>query len=189
MLRLAIIIGFCTLCLIPIAGFASNVIENEALLIAFVFGFGYVALPAMLLHLWPARTMDTMERALAAGNLVTTQYSAVKLVELDDAGEYAFLAELADGRTLALGPDSLVDLVANGRFPTLQFRTFTHRRSTALYGLEPIGEPLQSWPVYGQFSEVLHGSVDGQIYDAPLDRLLARLGGREVRVAHRTGQV
>ena len=163
MLRLAVIIGFCTLAIIPIAGFASNIIKNEVLLIAFTFGFGYVALPAMLLYVWPEPSVPSMESALAAGDLVTTQYSAVKLVQLEHIDER--------------GPYFLVE--------TLEFRVFANRPTGLVYGVEPSGTPLESWPVYGEFTESTDLLVDSEIYDKTIAQLVARLGGKEVRLARR----
>ncbi len=107
MFRLIIVAVFCTLCIIPIAGFTSNIISNEVLLIAFVFGFGYVALPVMILHLWPASERvaeQTMKSALVKGKLGVKQCSAVAIAEFEE-DEYEgrqFLVELQNGHTLCL---------------------------------------------------------------------------------------
>ena len=186
MLRLVVIIGFCTLCIIPIAGFASNVISNEVLLIAFTFGFGYLALPAMLLYLWPTPQVKVMEAALASGDVVTVTYSAAKLAELqqieDEGG--TFLVETSDGKTLCLAGQYLVALIARKAFPALEFRTFVNRTTGMVYGVEPISAPLDSWIVYGKFTESIDNLVDGLVYDKPIGQLVSALGGNEVGIAH-----
>lgn len=53
MLRLLTIAIICTGLLIPIAGFSSGIISNNWLAIACSFGMAYVALPVVLLRIWP----------------------------------------------------------------------------------------------------------------------------------------
>ena len=184
MFRLIAIIAFCTLCLIPIAGFASRIISNEVLHIAFTFGFGYVILPAMLLHLWPtpkSKAEQSMEEALESGNLATTVYSTVavaELAELEDEGRQ-FLVEIDGGRTLCLIGQHLYGPVERKLFPCTQFRAFANRVTGRIYGVEPAGPPIHSWPVHSEFSQSTEALIDGQIYDKTIVQLVGHLGGKE----------
>jgi len=126
MLRLIIIATVCTLSLIPIAGYGSNIISNVALLIALTFALGYVALPALLLNLWPAKrqeSVQSMELALAKGDLVVEEYrvsAAAELEEVEDEGAH-FLLTTDTGRTLYLSGQYLYDPVGRKAFPCGHF--------------------------------------------------------------------
>src|SRR5438105_14334284 len=151
MLRLIIIATVCTLSLIPIAGYGSNIISNVALLIALTFALGYVALPALLLNLWPAKrqeSVQSMELALAKGDLVVEEYrvsAAAELEEVEDEGAH-FLLTTDTGRTLYLSGQYLYDPVGRKAFPCGHFRLYRHRLSGLVYGVEALADSLTAWP-------------------------------------------
>lgn len=68
MLRLIVIAVVCTVLLIPIAGFSSNISTNDPLLIAISFGLAYVAIPAFLLQIWPALKGKKLKMASCTRN-------------------------------------------------------------------------------------------------------------------------
>jgi hypothetical protein len=190
MFRYLAIAVVCTLLLIPIAGYGSNIISNVGLLIAFTFGLGYVALPALLLKLWPTkvdRAVDQpMSIALAEGNLVTTDYEATMVAELElddieDEGHH-FLFAAAGGKTLYLAGEYVDQLVERGRFPAKRFRVFSNRVTGIVYGVEPIGEVIDAWPVYGKLTRPADELLDnGRWYEQPMKELIEELGGQEIR--------
>jgi len=128
-----------------------------------------------------------METALASGDVMTTQYFAVKIAELEhfDGEGGNFLAETSDGKTLCLAGRYLDSLVAKRVFPSLEFRTFVDRAAGFVYGVEPGPTPLNSWVVYGKLTDPVHFFVDGRLYDKTIAQLVAAVGGDEVRVACR----
>ena len=190
MLRTIVIVVFCTLAIIPIAGFSSNIISNDIFLIAFVFVFGYIALPAMLLYLWPASIAtgnDTMEVALGKGNITTALYSTMALAEIkefEDEG-MQFLVEIDGGRTIFLFGQYLCGLVEKNAFPATQFRIFSNKVTGVIYGIEPVGAAIQYWPVYSELTESTEELIDGRIYDKTIAQLVDHPQGEHAIFAKR----
>jgi len=190
MLRLIIISVVCTMLLIPIAGFSSNIISNGPLLIAISFGLAYVAIPAYLLHIWPAKSKEKpipIETALWEGNLATTEYEIgdiAQIEETEDEGLH-FLISTKSGGTLFLSGQYLYELVDRKLFPSERVRVFRNRITGMPYGIEPVGSPLTEWPTYGALSTSQASEEtdlqDGQIYEQSVAAIVARLALREVR--------
>jgi hypothetical protein len=177
MIRMISIIVFCTLAIIPIAGFSSNIVKNEVLLIVVTFGFGYIALPAMLLHLWPApkaKRDETMEEALANGNLAIAEHATLEVAELKSHFEEAryFLAEVESGRTLCLFGEYMCEPAERGVFPSTRIRRFSNAKTGLTYGIESLGSRIPTWRVYGE-AKGADELVDGHIYDKTIEQFAA----------------
>jgi len=185
MTRVLTIAVVCTLLLIPIAGYGSNIISNEPLLIAFTFGLGYVALPALFLRLWPVppgEEAKTMQDALWNGELVAVEYEivdAVQIEELEDEGLHFLLATSA-GPTLSLSGQYLYGPVERKAFPSTAIRIFSNRESGLIYGIETLGPRLDHWLTYDPFPPQQTDSditiEDGKLYSESIAQLIAKLG-------------
>lgn len=189
MLRLFAIAVVCTMLLIPIAGFSSNMISNEPLLIAVSFGLAYLVIPAYLLHIWPARRAKkpkSMSDALWDGELQTDEYkicAAVQIEEVEDEGLH-FLLATDSGKTLALSGQYLYGLVERRVFPSERVRVFKNILTGQIYGIEAVGQRLANWSIYDSFT---YGKVqsaitieDGMFYQMSIDEIISKLGCRPV---------
>jgi hypothetical protein len=185
MLRLISIAVVCTMLLIPIAGFSSNIISNGPLLIAVSFGLAYVAAPAVLLHIWPARTGQqhkSMQDALWDGELLSQEYrvSAVaEIEEVEDEG-FHFLLSTNSGETLYLSGQYLYGAVERSEFPSESVRLFSNKKTGLRYGIEPGGPKFQSWPVYSSFTSqpacTPFDLEDGTLYKEGITELMTKFG-------------
>ena len=185
MLRLIAIAVICTMLLIPIAGFSSNIISSGPLLIAVSFGLAYFVIPAYLLRIWPAQKrskVKSMQDALWQGELVTVEHQVsqvAQIEEIEDEG-FHFLLTTERGDTLFLSGQDLYGPVERKNFPSQKVRVFTNRASGLRYGIEPVGPPLESWPVYESLNlEHLRSSdtlEDGNYYRESIPELVAKLG-------------
>lgn len=187
MLRLLLIAIVCTGLLIPIAGYSSNIISSPPLLIAVTFGLGYVALPALLLRLWPARKATAhkgLDAALEDGDLLTVEHAVLavaQIEEFEDEGLHFFVT-VETGETLYLGGQYLYGHVERHAFPSGRVRLFKHKVTGCNFGIEPIGQPLTHWPVFVAKSEdwdSLSGyAEDGALYPQLLSDIVAGLALR-----------
>lgn len=148
MLRLLVIAIVSTFLLIPIAGYSSNIIQNETLLIMTSVMTGYVIVPAILLKLWPVSPSlpvnDTMFDTLMKGQLVSENYhvqQAVAIEEVDDEGLHYLLAVDSD-KTLYLNGQYLYDPVERGEFPSTNIHVFRNRQTGSVFGIDPQGTPV-----------------------------------------------
>jgi hypothetical protein len=198
-LRIAIIALVSTALLIPIAGYSSNIISNEPLLIALTFGVGYFIVPAILLKLWPAPrdpSQKSMEQALQDGELETAEYEVLgvaQVEELEDEG-LAFLVAIPSGQTLCLCGQYLYAPVERRQFPSVRFRLHRNRVTNLVYGIAPVGQLLPSWPVFTSFtSEQLESRSsivpeDGALYAQSIAELVGALGLRPIAAEPGTGE-
>lgn len=185
MLRLIVIAVVCTMLLIPIAGFSSNIISNGPLLILVSFGLAYIVIPAYLLHIWPAlpkRNPLAIEAALWEGNLATTEYAVEEVVRIEESEDegFHFLLAIENGETLFLSGQYLYSLVDRGLFPSERVRVFRNRVTGMLYGIEPAGSALKDWPTYEALS-VNHAREeteleDGRVYAQSVAAIIEKLG-------------
>lgn len=188
MLRLIVIAVVCTLSLIPIAGYGSNIISNTVLLIALTFALGYIALPALLLNLWPEKRQEpvqSMEQGLAKGDLIVEEYrvsTAAELEVVEDEGVH-FLLTTNAGRTLYLSGQYLYDPVGRKAFPCGHFRLYRDRLSGLVYGVEALTDSFTAWPKFDTFvKKPVVPQVkleDGKVYDQSIPELLSALGLRQ----------
>jgi hypothetical protein len=185
MIRFISIAVVCTLLLIPIAGFSSNIISNGPLLIAFTFTLGYVALPALLLRLWPepqGQKEKSMQDALCDGDLVMAEHvvrDAAQIEELEDEGLH-FLLATGTGQTLCLSGQYLYGPVERKSFPSTAVRIYKNRKSGVTYGIETLGSRIDQWQTYDPFRLEQVGSdmmiEDGKLYSESIAELVAKLG-------------
>ena len=176
--------------LIPIAGFSSNIISNQPLLIAVSFGLSYVVIPAILLQVWPARKdkeFKSLQDALWDGELVTHEYEIrdiAQIEETEDEGLH-FLIATETGETLFLSGQYLYGPVERHTFPSQRVRVFRHRQFNICYGMEPAGQRLTSWPLYDSFTEEkseAHLTLeDGGLYPQSLSAIIAEFGLKPVQ--------
>jgi hypothetical protein len=158
MLRLIIIAVVCTMLLFPIAGFTSKIITNEPLLIAVTFGLACIAIPAFLLHIWPAseaKLRKSMQDALWDGELVTAEHEVrdiAQIEEIEDEGLH-FLLAIETGQTLSLSGQYLYGPVERNEFPSRRVRVFANKTTGLIYGVESVGERIPSWPLYDSFTD------------------------------------
>ena len=183
-LRLLVIGVVSTLLLIPIAGYSSNVIHSEALLVAVSVALGYVVVPAILLRLWPPRTatVKSMQNALWEGELQTVDYRVLEIAQVseqEDEGLH-FLIAIGEGRTLYLSGQYLYGLVERRAFPSEAVRVFLNKITGDRYGIEPVGKPIESWSLYRPFDfrdvNAPDPLEDGRVYDETIERMVARFG-------------
>lgn len=190
MIRLIAIAVICTMLLIPIAGFSSNIISGGPLLIAVSFGLAYVVIPAYLLHIWPARkrnNVKSMQDALWQSELVTVEHQisqVAQIEEMEDEG-FHFLVATERDETLFLSGQDLYGPVDRKSFPSQRVRVFTNKVSGLRYGIEPVGQALESWPVYEPFNlEQMRSSdtlEDGKYYKESIPEIVAKFGLRLAR--------
>jgi hypothetical protein len=108
----------------------------------------YVAFPILGLKIWrpPAsQNLASMESALAAGELGTTEYEISEVVEIEeceDEGKHFFLA-IGPSETLFLSGQYLYDVLERGNFPSSRICLFWHKSLGVTYGVQSIGEPIQ----------------------------------------------
>lgn len=189
MFRIIAIAVVCTMLLIPIAGFSSNIISNGPLLIVVSFGLAYVIIPAYLLHIWPVEPKQkplSVETALWEGNLATTEYEVgdvAQIEETEDKG-FHFLVATKGGKTLFLSGQYLYNLVDRKLFPSERVRVFRNRVTGMPYGIEPAGSPLKDWPAYEALSESQAAEemvlLDGEVYEQSISAIVERLGLQRV---------
>lgn len=191
MIRLITIAAICTMLLIPIAGFSSNIISNGPLLIIVSFGLAYIVIPAYLLHIWPAepklkQKLPSLETALWEGNLATTEYEVEGVAQIEEAEDegFHFLVATKGGETLFLSGQYLYNLVDRDFFPSERVRVFRNRVTGMTYGIEPSGGHLKDWPTYealsaSQSSEEA-GLQDGRVYEQTIPAIVAQLGLQKV---------
>jgi hypothetical protein len=190
MRRLIAIAAICTMLLIPIAGFSSNVISNGPLLIFVSFGLAYLAIPAYLLHIWPAQKSPkgkSMQDALWDGELATIEHQVsevAQIEEVEDEGLH-FLVHTSNGETLYLSGQYLYGPVERKSFPSDRVRVFTNRSNGVRYGIEPIGPLMKSWTVYEspnlETGSALSTLEDGQIYRQTIAELAAKFDLRPAK--------
>jgi len=173
MFRLIAIAVVCTMLLIPIAGFSSNIISNGPLLIAVSFGLAYLVIPAFLLHVWPpqeGKRCKSMQDALCDGELFTVEYEVREVVQIEETEDEGlhFLLATESGQTLFLSGQYLYGPVERRAFPSERLRAFSNRVTGARYGIEPVGRRLADWPVYDSFTSDPASSQitleDGKLY-------------------------
>jgi len=185
MFRLIAIAVVCTMLLIPIAGFSSNIISSGPLLIAVSFGLAYFVIPAYLLRIWPsqkAKKLKSMSDALWDGELKTVEYkvcAVAQIEETEDEGLH-FLVTTETGQTLSLSGQYLYGPVERKAFPSEGVRLFKNTVTGQLYGIEPFGQRVKSWPIYDPFTA---GQVqtelsieDGQFYPMSIEEIISKLG-------------
>jgi hypothetical protein len=185
MLRLIVIAAVCTMLLIPVAGFASNIISNGPLLIAVSFGLAYVVFPAILLQVWPApkgKKFKSMQDALWDGELLTVEYEARTVAEIEETEDEGlhFLVAIDSGQTLCLSGQYLYGPVERKVFPSERIRVFKNRATGLFYGIEPVGKPLDTWPVYDPFAveraKADFTLQDGELYVQSIEEIVSTLG-------------
>lgn len=191
MIRLITIAAICTMLLIPIAGFSSNIISNGPLLIIVSFGLAYIVIPAYLLHIWPANPEPkqkplSIETALWVGDLATTEYEVedVAQIEEDEDEGFHFLVATKGGETLFLSGQYLYNLVDREFFPSERVRVFRNRVTGMTYGIESSGRQLNDWPTYKALSASQSsdeaGLQDGRVYEQTIPAIVAQLGLQRV---------
>ena len=196
MLRLLVIGIVCTMLLIPIAGFSSSIISNQPLLIAVSCGLAYVVIPSYLLHIWPEQRglwpskFVSMQDALWKGELLTVEHQVKEIAQLeefdyeDEARGFHFLVMTEQGETLSLSGRDLYGPVQRRAFPSERVRIFTNRLSGFRYGIEPVGNPIESWPVYDPFisqekARSMEPLENGRYYKQTIAELVAMYGWQE----------
>lgn len=182
--------------LIPLAGFASNVISNGPLLIAVSFGLAYVVFPAILLQVWPApkgKKSKSMQDALWDGELLTVEYEAraiAQIEEMEDEGLH-FLVTIESGQTLCLSGQYLYGPVERNAFPSERIRVFKNRVTGLFYGIEPLGKLFDTWAIYDPFTAERAKSdfmiQDGELYSQSIVEIVAILGLQAAREQGRSG--
>ena len=189
MFRLIAIAAVCTLLLIPIAGFSSNIISNGPLLIAVSVALAYFVIPIFILRAWPARKvkkLKSMSSALWDGELQTDEhrvFAVAQIEETEDEGLH-FLVTTEPGQTLSITGQYLYGPVERKAFPSEGFRLFKNSVTGQIYGIEPLGRPIMSWPIFDPFtigqvqSDLL--IEDGKFYAMSIDEIIAKLGLRLV---------
>jgi len=187
MFRLIAIAVVCTMLLIPIAGFSSNIISSGPLLIAVSFGLAYFVIPVYLLRIWPARkanALKSMSDALWDGELETLTYkvcAVAQIEETEDEGLH-FLVTTESGQTLSLSGQYLYGPVERKIFPSEGVRLFKNTVTGQLYGVEPFGKQIQGWPIYDPFTVGQVSSEltieDGQFYSMSIEEIITKLGLR-----------
>lgn len=196
MLRLIVIAVVCTMLLIPVAGFASNIVSNGPFLIAISFGLAYVVFPAILLQIWPApkgKKFKSMQDALWDGELLTVEYEArtvAQIEELEDEGLH-FLVTIDGGQTLCLSGQYLYGPVERNVFPSERIRVFKNRVTGLFYGIEPLGKALDTWTIYDPFTVERAKSdfmvQDGELYAQPIMEIVTTLGLHPAKQKGRSG--
>lgn len=196
MLRLIVIAVTCTFLLIPVAAFSGSIITSEPLLIAVSFGLACVAVPAVLLRIWPtpkSKRSKPMQDALWDGELVTLAYEAravAQIEEMEDEGLH-FLIATDTSETLFLSGQYLYGPVERGAFPSERVRLFRNQKTGQFYGIEPVGPRLASWPLYEPFAAENAASdfmpENGTLYAQSIPEIVAALGLREATPGHRAG--
>lgn len=148
MIRLLTIAIISTFLLIPIAGYSSNIIKSEALLVAVSVITGYVIVPILLLRLWPEAKSDadyeSIEIALAKGNVSTSEYDVVEVVQMEEKEDEGlhFLMAIAPGKTLSFCGQYLYPYQDNKYFPSDRIRIIFNSEKGYCYGIECIGNKL-----------------------------------------------
>jgi hypothetical protein len=187
MFRLIVIAVVCTMLLIPIVGFSSNIISSGPLLIAVSFGLAYFVIPVYLLRLWPSqkvKKLKSMSDALWDGELQTVEYKVCAIAQIEESEDEGlhFLIATESGQTLSLSGQYLYGPVERMVFPSEGVRLFKNSVSGQLYGVEPTGQRIQSWPIYDPFTV---GRVqtdltieDGQFYPMSIEEIISKLGLR-----------
>jgi len=187
MFRLIAIAVVCTMLLIPIAGFSSNIISSVPLLIAVSCGLAYFVIPVYLLRLWPSqkvKKLKSMSDALWDGELQTVEYKVCAIAQIEETEDEGlhFLIATETGQTLSLSGQYLYGPVERKAFPSEGVRLFKNSVSGQLYGIEPIGQRVLSWPIYDPFTV---GQVqaqltieDGQFYPMSIEEIISKLGLR-----------
>ena len=196
MLRLIVIAVVCTMLLIPIAGFASNIISNGPLLIGVSFGLSYVVFPAILLQIWPApkgKKSKSMQDALWDGELLTVEYEALavaQIEEMEDEGLH-FLVTIDSGQTLCLSGQYLYVPVERNTFPSERIRIFKNKVTGLCYGIEPLGKLIETWDIYDPFTVERAKSdfmvEDGELYAQSITEIVAALGLQPIKQQGRSG--
>lgn len=176
--------------LIPVAGFASNVISNDPLLIAISFGLAYLVFPAILLQVWPSpkgKKFKSMQEALWEGELLTVDYevhAVAQIQTMEDEGLH-FLITIDMGQTLCLSGQYLHGPVERKVFPSEGIRVFKDKSTGLFYGIEPLGKPLDTWPVYDTFAaegaKADFTIQDGKLYTQSIEEIAATLALQAAR--------
>lgn len=148
MIRLLVVAMVSTFLLIPIAGYSSNIIKNEILLIIVSFISGYVIVPAILLKLWPEREgineVETLDLALEKGLIKTIEYSVDKVVEIEESEDEGlhYLMSISPDKTLSLFGQYLYPYGELDKFPSTKIRLFIHMGNNLCYGIECAGDKI-----------------------------------------------
>ncbi|ARU28775.1 hypothetical protein [Cellvibrio sp. PSBB006] len=148
MLRLLVVAAVSTFLLIPIAGYSSNIIKNEILLIIASFISGYVIVPAILLKLWPERQgrneVETLDSALESGLIKTVEYSVDQVVEIEEFEDEGlhYLMSISPNKTLSLFGQYLYPYGELENFPSTRIRLFIHTGNNLCYGIECAGDKI-----------------------------------------------
>jgi hypothetical protein len=190
MFRLIAIAVICTMLLIPIAGFSSNIISSGPLLIAVSCGLAYFVIPVYLLRLWPSqkeKKLKSMSDALWDGELQTVEYKVCAIAQIEETEDEGlhFLITTEAGQTLSLLGQYLYGPVERSAFPSERVRLFKNSVSGQLYGIEPIGQRIQSWPIFDPFTgEQVQAEFtiqDGQVYSMSIAEIISKLGLHPVK--------
>lgn len=185
MFRLLTIALVSTFLLIPIAGYSSNIIKNDVLLILVSFISGYVIVPAILLRLWPEKQAqvesDTIDSALEKGLIKTIEYSiseGVEIEEFEDEGLH-YLLSISPTKTLSLFGQYLYPYGELASFPSTKLRLFIHKENNLCYGVECIGDKLESVPLLGSpTSDAWEAGVvpyDLDIIEKPISEVVSEI--------------
>ena len=187
MLRLLIIAVVSTMLLIPIAGFSSNIITNEPILIVVSVGLGYVVIPVILLRLWPkpkikkGKEWKSIAEALEEGELLTIEHEVrdvAEIEEFEDEGLH-FLLKIETGETLYLCGQYLYGIVERNEFPSCKVRLFTNKVTGQFYGIEPVGERITNWSRYTFTDESIKSEfavADGELHLQSIAEIISELG-------------
>ena len=187
MFRLIAIAVVCTMLLIPIAGFSRNIISSDPLLIAVSCGLAYFVIPAYLLHIWPskgAKQFKPMADALLDGELQTVDYKVCAIAQIEEAEDEGlhFLVTTETGQTLSLSGQYLYGPVERKVFPSEGVRLFRNVATGELYGIEPVGQRIEAWPIYDPFTvgqvQTENFIEDGRLYSMPIEEIIAKLALR-----------
>ena len=148
MLRLLVVAVASTFLLIPIAGYSSNIIKNEILLIITSFISGYVIVPTILLKLWPERQgrneVETLDSALEKGLIKTIEHNVDKVVEIEEFEDEGlhYLLSISPNKTLSLLGQYLYPYGELEKFPSTKIRLFIHIEDNICYGIECVGDKI-----------------------------------------------
>lgn len=185
MIRILIIAIVSTFLLIPIAGYSSNIIKNDFLLIATSFFTGYVLIPILLMRLWPTSAekegAESFETAMAKGKVKITEYDIFDVVMMEDEEdeELHILMSIAPSRTLSLAGAYLYPYAASKTFPSDKVRIVSNIHRNICYGIESVGNKIKARRVKTVPGSEAWGSgvvpYDLEIVEKPLDEVVKEI--------------
>ncbi|WP_194868227.1 hypothetical protein [Pseudoalteromonas sp. PPB1] len=172
MLRLIIVAIVSTFLLIPVAGFSSNIIGNEVLLVVISCFIGYVIVPIILLRLWPAKpatlTLDTLQQAIEKGHITTIEYAISEVVEIEEYEDEGlhYLLSISSEKTLSLRGHYLYPYSELPNFPATIMRLFVHTENNLCYGIECVGSNLGS---VRKVTQASNAAVDAEVVPSDME--------------------